>query len=113
MADNEYLDELAGEVSDLEHIEGDLEAEGDLDGDVEIPRAYVEKDYEQLDNKPSINGTELIGNYDEIDPTVPEWAKESTKPAYTYEDTGSVGGENQVRYDEIDRMFNAVFGIGQ
>lgn len=32
-------------------------------------------DYQKLMNKPSINGTELYDNYDEIDPTVPRWAK--------------------------------------
>lgn len=62
MADNEYLDELAGEVSDLEHIEGDLEAEGDLDGDIEIPKTYVDDDYNVLRNKPAINGHILVGD---------------------------------------------------
>lgn len=36
-------------------------------------------DYEKLINHPSINGTKLIGNYDEIDPTVPEWVKNQTE----------------------------------
>lgn len=108
---NELLDELEGEVVDLDQIDGDLEAESDIDGDVEIPTSYVERDYEQLINLPSINGTVHKGNYDEIDPTVPSWAKESSKPTYNYQDTGAVGGENQVHYDEIDRMFNAVFGL--
>lgn len=35
------------------------------------------RDYNKLLNKPSINSTELIGNYNEIDPTVPQWAKDS------------------------------------
>lgn len=108
---NEMLDELSGEISAIEEIDGDLEADGDLDGDVEIPTAYVERDYEQLINLPSINGTVHKGNYDEIDPTVPGWAKEPNKPTYNYQDTGAVGGENQVRYEEIDRMFNTVFGL--
>ncbi|MBQ0112357.1 MAG: hypothetical protein KBT03_04425 [Bacteroidales bacterium] len=38
-------------------------------------------DYQKLINKPTINGSypeyaaELVENYDEVDPTVPEWAK--------------------------------------
>ena len=46
------------------------------------------KDYRKLNNKPSINGIELYDNYDEIDPTVPDWAKQSTKPTYTPEEIG-------------------------
>lgn len=46
----------------------------------EIPAEIKEgggtSDYNKLANKPSINGTTLIGNYDEIDPTVPQWAKD-------------------------------------
>lgn len=108
---NELLDELEGEVVDLDQIDGDLEAEADMEGEVEIPRTYVERDYNLLYNHPSINGTEHVGNYNEIDPTVPGWAKEPSKPTYNYQDTGAVGGENQVRYEEIDRMFNTVFGL--
>lgn len=68
------------------------------------------RDYELLVNKPSINGEELIGNYDEIDPTVPEWAKQETKPTYTYDEVGAVGAENELHISEIDRMFATVFG---
>jgi hypothetical protein len=54
-------------------------------------------DYLELDNKPTINSIELRGNKTsgdlglqpagsyltaEVDPTVPSWAKESTKPSY-------------------------------
>ena len=31
---------------------------------------------------------ELYDNYDEIDPTVPDWAKQPTKPTYTPEEIG-------------------------
>jgi len=68
-------------------------------------------DYRRLVNKPSINGEILEENYDEKDPTVPSWAKAETKPVYTYGETGAVGAENELHFDEIDRMFNAVFGI--
>ncbi len=37
-------------------------------------------DYEKLKNKPKINGVELVGNYEEVDPQVPSWAKEEEVP---------------------------------
>lgn len=48
-------------------------------------------DYEDLTNKPSIEGVELVGDVtlqelgaltEETDPTVPAWAKRPTKPSY-------------------------------
>lgn len=48
---------------------------------------------------------------DESDPTVPEWAKTPSKPNYTAEEVGAVDADNELAYAEIDRMFNAVFGI--
>ena len=62
-------------------------------------------DYLELNNKPQINSVELIGNKTsgdlglqpagnyltvEVDPTVPSWAKESTKPSYTPSEVGAV-----------------------
>jgi hypothetical protein len=62
-------------------------------------------DYDDLSNKPSINSVELSGNKTsadlglqpagsyltiEVDPTVPAWAKESTKPTYTASEVGAV-----------------------
>lgn len=37
-------------------------------------------DYQKLKNKPKINNTELVDNYDEIDPTVPDWVKSHDEP---------------------------------
>lgn len=68
-------------------------------------------DYRTLLNKPKINGETLFGNYNEKDPTVPSWAKKENKPAYNYSEVGAVGAENELHFEEIDRMFNAVFGI--
>lgn len=36
--------------------------------------------YKELKNKPKINNTELVDNYDEIDPTVPSWVKSHDEP---------------------------------
>lgn len=42
----------------------------------EETQEVVTNDYRVLKNKPTINGTELYDNYNEIDPTVPNWAKD-------------------------------------
>ena len=47
---------------------------------------------------------------DESDPTVPSWAKQAFKPTYTAEEVGAVDVDNELTFDEIDRMFAAVFG---
>lgn len=62
-------------------------------------------DYDDLDNKPSINSVELTGDKslndlgiqpagsyltEEVDPTVPSWAKAETKPAYTLDELSDV-----------------------
>lgn len=61
-------------------------------------------DYERLSNQPKINGVTLIGNKtsdelnlqpkgnyltSETDPTVPQWAKNLTKPSYTATEVGA------------------------
>ena len=66
--------------------------------------------YSQLDGLPSINGNPLIDNYDEEDPTVPNWAKTPNKPEYTAYEVGAVDKNNELALQEIDRMFEAVFG---
>lgn len=71
------------------------------------------ENYNDLSNKPQINGVELSGNKTaadlelqpagnyltgESDPTVPEWAKQDNKPEYTADEVGAVavnqGDEN-------------------
>lgn len=65
-------------MSDYDVIEIPLSIEM---ADTEIPLQAEEaeekviNDYQALRNKPSINGTELVDNYNETDPTVPAWAK--------------------------------------
>ena len=51
-----------------------------IDIDIELKAEEIQEvvtnNYRVLKNKPTINGTELFDNYDEIDPTVPAWSKE-------------------------------------
>lgn len=67
------------------------------------------RDYNKLIHKPSINGTELIGNYDEIDPTVPDWAKEENKPAYTAEEIGAVNADSEMSFADIKAVWDSFF----
>ena len=66
--------------------------------------------YPQLGDKPSINGRPLIDNIDEEDPTVPAWAKNPYKPEYTAHEVGALGADDEMPFQEIDRLFAAVFG---
>lgn len=66
-------------------------------------------DYNMAINKPKINGTTLIGNYDEIDPTVPKWAKNNTKPNYTAEEVGAVDKDAILTDLDIKIMIDAIF----
>ena len=38
-------------------------------------------DYNKLKNKPKLGGREIVGDMEEIDPRVPEWAKEEESPS--------------------------------
>ena len=43
-------------------VGGDVINKAKVEGEVVMPRSYVDKDYEVLDHKPAINGHELIGD---------------------------------------------------
>lgn len=66
-------------------------------------------DYNDLINKPLLNGKVLIGNTDEIDPTVPQWAKEENKPEYTYKEVEAVGVNNEMSFATIKEVWDSVF----
>lgn len=67
-------------------------------------------DYEKLRNKPKLNGNEIIGEVEEIGPTVPLWAKEETRPVYTPEDIGAMpeGSVTSVSTTELDELWNSL-----
>ena len=94
-----YEPELSLEVIEEETIEMDID-EQMLTG---------EDDYLILKNKPSINGKRLIGNYDEIDPTVPSWAKDSFKPTYTASEVGALGSDSEVSFTDLKAVWDSVF----
>lgn len=67
------------------------------------------KDYRKLSHKPKINGTELYDNYDEIDPTVPDWAKEENKPTYTPEEVGCVDINAEMPIADVKDIWDMYF----
>lgn len=46
----------------------------------------------------------------EADPTVPAWAKSETKPSYTAEEIQAVDVDDTFTFEELDAMFDTVFG---
>lgn len=100
----------------LEVINDDINMSID-DGDTELGldvgevSEVVTSDYEKLQHIPTINGTLLVGNYDEIDPTVPEWAKTEKKPSYTADEINAVNNDAEITTASIDAIISAVFGI--
>lgn len=69
---------------------------------------YIEKqgtdNYEELKNLPKLNGEVFIGDKNEIDPTVPLWAKSNAKPSYKPEEVGI----ESISLAEIDKLFNSL-----
>lgn len=69
---------------------------------------YVDKkgtdNYEKLKNLPKLNGEVFIGEKNEIDPTVPLWAKSNAKPSYKPEEVGI----ESISLEELDKLFNSL-----
>ena len=76
-------------------------AYADLTGKPNLATVATSGDYDDLSNKPTIptvptnvsaftNDAGYITGYTETDPTVPSWAKASTKPSYTAAEVGAL-----------------------
>ena len=75
---------------ELDNVDLPLDVEDlelDIDGEAQV---IVPTSYNDLDDKPQLDGRPIIGNIPELDPTVPEWAKAATPPEYTAEDVGAI-----------------------
>lgn len=73
------------------------------------PKSGGTKDYRDLINKPSINGEPLETNYNEIDPTVPSWAKAEAKPVYTPEEVGALPEDAEMSFADVKALWDSVF----
>ena len=100
---------LDGELEDALIIDADLVTDETLEAEA-LPFSIITlKDYEKLENLPSINGTTLLGNYDEIDPTVPDWAKNENKPDYTAPEVGAVDRNNAMTFVDVKKAWDTFF----
>ncbi|MCI7041692.1 MAG: hypothetical protein MR992_06130 [Lachnospiraceae bacterium] len=94
----------------------------DEDGTIHATGSGGASSYEELQGKPSINGTELSGNKtlaelgiqpagsyleSESDPTVPDWAKQPTKPTYTKSEVGLGNVPNVTTNDQTPTFSQA------
>lgn len=96
----------------MQDIQMNIQDESDKLQIESLDEKFVEgtSDYNKLKNKPKLNGNEIIGEVEEIDPTVPTWAKEETKPVYTPEDIGAMaeGSVIYVSTTELDELWNSL-----
>lgn len=74
---------------------------------IEIPKSL---NYEDLENKPTLDDIPIVGDMHERDPTVPNWAKQITRPVYTAEDVGAIGKNDvqELTVDVLENMWNSI-----
>lgn len=96
----------------MQDIQMNIQDESDKLQIESLDEKFVEgtSDYNKLKNKPKLNGNEIIGEVEEIDPTVPMWAKAETRPVYTPEDVGAMaeGSVTSVSTTELDELWNSI-----
>lgn len=84
----------------------------EIDKDLTIPSEFesnfvASDDYEKLKHKPKLNGKVIIGEMEEEDPTVPEWAKEENKPKYDVtEIDNAVDENNAISIETLASLFD-------
>lgn len=66
------------------------------------------RNYEELENLPSLNGVKIIGNIRERDPTVPDWAKAPVKPTYQADEVGAIAEEAAISIEELQEIFESL-----
>lgn len=69
-----------------------------------------ETDYNNLTNKPTLDGVVLQGNVHEKDPTVPDWAKHQSRPVYTAQDVGALDKEDvaELSVDALEALWASI-----
>lgn len=55
-----------------------------------VDEMRVSRSYNDLEDKPRLNGETIVGDMVETDPTVPNWAKAPTKPEYSANEVGAI-----------------------
>lgn len=78
MIQQDMVVDMPMEIEDLEYDMG-------YQGNVNIPTSYND-----LEDKPTLDGRTIQGDMHEQDPTVPDWAKQPEKPRYSADDVGAM-----------------------
>lgn len=66
----------------------------------------ISQDYNDLRNKPTLNGQTIQGDMEESDPTVPEWAKQPEKPEYNAADVGAIPAGTALNAADLEYMWD-------
>ena len=117
------VENLSGGISSTQELLGSLNGDSSLTGGLDLDTRREILVIDNLESESAIDAlsanmgrvlNDKIENSgfitEEVDPTVPVWAKENTKPSYTPQEVGAVDVNNQLSLDTIDNMFAAVFG---
>lgn len=65
-----------------------------------------QNNYNDLKNKPTLDGRVIVGNISEQDPTVPDWAKAPKRPEYSAEDVGAVPAGAVLGIGDLEYMWD-------
>lgn len=87
---------------ELDNLDFPMNISDDLDFDMDSNGVPVPISYKELLDKPKLNGKTIEGDMNEIDPTVPAWAKTPTKPEYNAEEVGAIPEGAMVQLDAGD-----------
>ena len=71
---------------------------------------HESRSYNDLSDKPSLDGVIIQGEMHETDPTVAAWAKEPTRPVYTAEDVGAIAKDDisDIGVTEISKLWEGL-----
>lgn len=69
-------------------------------------KIVVPKSYNDLTDKPTLNGQTIQGDMEESDPTVPEWAKRPQRPEYSAEDVGAIPSGAALGKSDLEYMWD-------
>lgn len=66
----------------------------------------IGQDYNDLRNKPTLNGRTIQGDVQEADPTVPDWAKAPVKPEYSAAEVGAIPADAILGAADLEYMWD-------
>lgn len=92
-------------IEDNNEIEASIENNEEIIGQVSA-NLVASDDYNTLKHLPTLDGRVIKGNINELDPTVPSWAKETNKPSYSAEEIGALNEDDAIPLSDIASLFD-------